>query len=171
MDQMFSLLLLPQQLPSCPSHVRLCATPQTTAHQASSSLGFFRQEHWNGLPFPSVVRETEVAQSCPTLHNPVDCSPPGSSVHGIFQARALEWGAIASSCRSQNNPGICQRHSHIPLHLTKDNPFLHSDTLLSLPVSIMFPQLIHLYGMSTMDSGQPAYLKNGYCQWYCGRKM
>ena len=35
--------------------------------------------------------ESEVAQSCPTLSDPVDCSPPGSSVHGIFQARALEW--------------------------------------------------------------------------------
>ena len=36
-------------------------------------------------------------QSCPTLCDPVDCSPPGSSVHGIFQARVLEWGAIALS--------------------------------------------------------------------------
>ena len=34
-------------------------------------------------------------QSCPTLHDPMDCSPPGSSVHGIFQARVLEWVAIA----------------------------------------------------------------------------
>ena len=41
--------------------------------------------------------ESEVAQSCPTLSDPMDCSPPGSSVHGIFQARVLEWGAIAFS--------------------------------------------------------------------------
>ena len=41
--------------------------------------------------------ESEVAQSCLTLHDPMDCSPPGSSVHGIFQARVLEWGAIAFS--------------------------------------------------------------------------
>ena len=40
---------------------------------------------------------SEVAQSCPTLSNPMDCGPPGSSVHGIFQARVLEWGAIAFS--------------------------------------------------------------------------
>ena len=39
----------------------------------------------------------EVAQSCPTLRNPMDCSLPGSSIHGIFQARVLEWGAIAFS--------------------------------------------------------------------------
>ena len=41
--------------------------------------------------------ESEVAQSCPTLHDPMDYSLPGSSVHGIFQARVLEWGAIAFS--------------------------------------------------------------------------
>ena len=39
--------------------------------------------------------ESEVAQSCPTLSDPMDCSLPGSSVHGIFQARVLKWGAIA----------------------------------------------------------------------------
>ena len=42
-------------------------------------------------------REREVAQSCPTLRDPMDCSLPGSSVHGIFQARVLEWGAISFS--------------------------------------------------------------------------
>ena len=41
--------------------------------------------------------ESEVPQSCLTLRNLMDCSPPGSSVHGIFQARVLEWGAIAFS--------------------------------------------------------------------------
>ena len=45
----------------------------------------------------TVKSESEVAQSCPTLSDPVDCSPPGSSIHGIFQARVLEWGAIAFS--------------------------------------------------------------------------
>ena len=44
-----------------------------------------------------VKSEIEVAQSCPTLSDPMDCCPPGSSVHGIFQARVLEWGAIAFS--------------------------------------------------------------------------
>ena len=38
-------------------------------------------------------------QSCPTLSDPMDCSPPGSSIHGIFQERVLEWGAIAFSVR------------------------------------------------------------------------
>ena len=44
-----------------------------------------------------VESESEVAQSCPTLRDPMDCSPPGSLVHGIFQARVLEWGATAFS--------------------------------------------------------------------------
>jgi len=74
-------------------------TPETATHQAPPSLGFSRQEHWNGLPSPSPMHESEseVAQSCPTLSDPMDCSLPGSSIHGIFQARVLEWGAIAFS--------------------------------------------------------------------------
>ena len=44
-----------------------------------------------------VKSEREVAQSCPTPSDPMDCSLPGSSIHGIFQARVLEWGAIAFS--------------------------------------------------------------------------
>ena len=49
-----------------------------------------------------VKRESEAAQSCPTLSNPVDCSLPGSSVNGIFQARVPEWGAIAFSAISKH---------------------------------------------------------------------
>ena len=52
-----------------------------------------------------VKSESEVAQSCPTLSDPMDYSPPGSSVHGIFQARVLEWGAIAFSERRYLNGG------------------------------------------------------------------
>ena len=51
------------------------------AHQALPSLGFSRQEHWSGLPFPSPMRESEIAQSCPTLSDPMDCSLPGFLVH------------------------------------------------------------------------------------------
>ena len=90
-------MLLPLLLLSRFSRVRLCATPERAAHQAPPALGFSRQEHWSGLPFPPSVRESEVAQLCPTLGDPMDCSPPGSSIHGIFQATVLEWGAIAFS--------------------------------------------------------------------------
>ena len=67
------------------------------AHQAPLSLGFSRQEH---LPFPSLMHESEKwkwSQLCLTLSDRMGCSLPGSSTHGIFQARVLEWVAIAFS--------------------------------------------------------------------------
>ena len=57
------------------SHVQLCVTPEVAAHQAPPSLGFSRQEHWSGLPFPSPMRESGVAQWCPTPSDPMDCKP------------------------------------------------------------------------------------------------
>ena len=63
-----------------------------------------RALEWVAISFSSawkwkvkVKSEGEVAQSCLTLRDPMDCSLPGSSVHGVFQARVLEWGAIAFS--------------------------------------------------------------------------
>ena len=83
------------------SPVRLCATPSMAAHQAPPSLGFSSQEYWSGLHFllqcMKVKSESEVFQSCLTPSEPMDCSPPGSSVHGILQVRVLEWGAVAFS--------------------------------------------------------------------------
>ena len=56
--------------------------------------------------------ESEVAQSCPTLCSPMDCSPPGSSVHRIFQERVLEWVAISFS-RESSQPRDRTQVSHI----------------------------------------------------------
>ena len=149
LDMLLLLLLL--LLLSCFSRVRLCETPETAAHQAPPSLGFFRKEHWSGLPFPSPMHESEkwkwsrsvvsdsqwphglqptmllrwwdfpgkstgvgfhcllpqyVAaatgaakslQSCLTLFDPRDSSPPGSPVPGILQVRTLEWVSISFS--------------------------------------------------------------------------
>ena len=72
------------------SHVRLFATPWTAAYQAPPSLGFL-------LQCRKVNSQSEVAQSCLILSDPMDCSLPGSSIHGIFQARVLEWDAITFS--------------------------------------------------------------------------
>ena len=88
------------------SRVWLCVTPWTAAHQAPPYLGFSRQEYWSGLPFPSPMHESEVAQSYPTPSDPMDCGLPGSSVHGIFQAKVLEWGAIAFSVGGYWKPQI-----------------------------------------------------------------
>ena len=60
-----------------------------------------------------VKSESEVSQSSLTLRDPMDCSPPGSSVHGIFQARVLEWGAIAFSAGT----------SYLPLELGANDNF------------------------------------------------
>ena len=82
------------------SHVRLCATPWTAACQAPLSMGFSRQEYWTGLPFPSPICYAAAAkslQSCSTLCDPIDGSPPGYPIPGILQARTLEWVAISFS--------------------------------------------------------------------------
>ena len=109
------------------------ATPWTVAYQVPPSMGFSRQEHWSGLPFPSpgdlpdpgmkagslalqtdslplshqgspfAAAAAKSLQSCPTLCNPIDGSPPGSSVPGILQARILEWVAMPSS-RGSSQP-------------------------------------------------------------------
>ena len=59
-----------------------------------------------------VKSESEVAQSCPTLHDPMDCSLPGSSVHGIFQARVLEWGAIAYWITSKQIESVVKKKTN-----------------------------------------------------------
>ena len=79
------------------SCVRLFMTPWTAAHQAPPSMGFSRQEYWSGVPLPSLSCYPAAAkslQSCLTLCDPIDGSPPGSLVPGILQARVLEWVAI-----------------------------------------------------------------------------
>ena len=82
------------------------------AHQAPPSLGFSGKNTGVDCHFLlqciKVKSESEVAQSCPTLRDRMDCSLPGSSIHGIFQARVLEWGAIAfseSQAEMDTNPG------------------------------------------------------------------
>ena len=92
-------LLLP--LLSRSSRVRLSATPETAATRLPCPWDSPGKDTGVGCHFllqcRKVKSESEVTQSCPTLYVPMDCSPPGSSAHGIFQARTLEWGAIAFS--------------------------------------------------------------------------
>ena len=76
------------------SHVWLCDSMDYTAH----GILLARIHEWVAFPFSNAQKwKSEIAPSCPTLRDPMDCSPPGSSVHRIFQARVLEWGAIAFS--------------------------------------------------------------------------
>ena len=76
-----------------------------------------------------VKSESEIAQLCPTLRNPMDCSLPGSSVHGIFQARVLEWGAIAFSET---------RHYTCLIHKASNT------VMASVQVTAFFPFIFHI---------------------------
>ena len=83
------------------SRVRLCVNPRWQPTRLPHPWDSPDKNTGMGCHFllqcVKVKSESEGAQLCPTLSNPMVCSPPGSSVHGIFQARVLEWGALASS--------------------------------------------------------------------------
>ena len=100
------------------------------AHQAPPSLEFSRQEHWSGLPFPSqhlkVKSEIKVVQSCPTLSHLMDCSLPGSSVHGIFPGKSTGVGCHCllrdlrlGSHNTEFLPGRCKVKSLEEMSLLK----------------------------------------------------
>ena len=98
-----------------------------------------------------VKSESEVAQSCPTPSNPMDCSPPGSSIRGIFQARVLEWGAIAFSVFfpsvqfssvTQSCPTLC-------------DPMNHSTP--GLPVHHQLPEFTQIHVHRVSDAIQPSH--------------
>ena len=94
-----------------------------------------------------VKSESEVAQSCPTPSDPMDCSLPGSSVNGIFQARVLEWGAIAFSAIIHKCTLFklfkCNANAYIfPLILSSIteiflNPYYVSETMLDIVENMM----------------------------------
>ena len=88
------------------SCVRLCATPWPTRlpHPWDSPGKNTGVGCYFLLQCMKVKSESEVVQLCPTLSDPMDCSLPGSSIHGIFQARVLEWDAIAFSENAANVP-------------------------------------------------------------------
>ena len=88
-----------------------------------------------------VKSESEVAQSYPTLSDPMDCSPPGSSIHGIFQARVLEWGAIADP--------LCAYKYTCIFTLLPLPPLLHCSAAFSLlwTCSVNNPKSLQLYSI------------------------
>ena len=106
------------------SRVRLCATPETAATRLPHPCDSPGKNTGVGCHFllqcMKVKSESEVAQSCPTRSDPMDCSLPGSSVHGIFQARVLEWGTSAFS-------------------ILLDNNFIYSRVYMSVPISQFIP--------------------------------
>ena len=132
------------------SRVRLCATPETAAHQAPPSLEFSRQEHWSlGFHFllqcMKVKSEREVAQSCPTPSDPMDCSLPGSSVHGIFPGKST---GVACHCLLRRSLESAEKN----LEVTKCSQLKKTPSCLPrwLNASLMWgsdfiPHLSHWY--------------------------
>ena len=117
--------------------------------------------------------KSKVTQSCPTLGNPVDCNPPGSSVHGILQARILEWVAMPSLRGSSQSTD----HTHISslLHLQAGSLPLRSDQIKSvaqscptlcdpmncstpgLPVHHQLPEFTQTHVHRVSDAIQPSH--------------
>ena len=106
-----------------------------------------------------VKSESEVAQSCPTLSDPMDCSLPGSSVHGIFQARVLEWGAIAFSDCHTSFSLFAENFLANPIFIiyTKMMFIIHTLTCLSekcitMKDSVQFSRSVVSYSLRPPDS-------------------
>ena len=96
--------------------------------------------------------ESEVAQSCPTLRNPMDCSPPGSSIHGIFQTRVLEWVAIAFLGYYNSTRGL---RSVAQSCLTLCDPMNCSTP--GLPVHHQLPKFTQTHVHRVSDAIQPSH--------------
>ena len=120
-----------------------------------------------------VKSESEVVQLCPTLRDPMDCSPPGSSIHGIFQARVLEWGAIAFSklvvkyihlfcswfCGARIQGGS---HGHFPPGASGAGGAIPRELLHSLQCHSLLVWLLHMLGLHIAWTSQEA----GQVLWY-----
>ena len=105
-----------------------------------------------------VNSESEVAQSYPTLSDPMDCSLPGSSVHGIFQARVLEWGAIAffefcheiSAIQSSSGSSSSSLDISTSAVLSSMKVLYTSTSFIRVRVSVFLALLIYLFSLSPL---------------------
>ena len=140
----------PEQNPVCPESSSVCCCCFQVASVVSDSVRPHKRQptrlpcQWDSpgkntgvgchflLQCMKVKSESEVTQSCPTLSNPMDCSLPVSSVHGIFQARVLEWGAIAFS-------EIFSIYLYLTLHIYSFFPFF--STYLLVLFSLLYSPL------------------------------
>ena len=110
MDCSPARFLCPRDSPGRNTGVGCHALLQGFFPTQGSNLHLLSLLHWQvgSLPLgppekPHILYVSEVAQSCLTLCDPIDCSPPGSSVHGTFQARILEWVAIYTDIKNRHN--------------------------------------------------------------------
>ena len=85
------------------------------------------------MPAAAVAAAAKSLQSCPTLCDPIDGSPPGSSIHGIFQAKVLEWAAIAAAKSPESCPTLCDPIDGSPLETTDAGLFCSCSVAKSRP--------------------------------------
>ena len=104
-----------------------------------------------------VKSESEVAQLCPTLSDPMDCSLPGSSVHEIFQARVLEWGAIAFSAPSIYSAIIRNTFESVLVKWMILEPIIQSE--VSQKEKNKYCILMHIYGIRKDGTDEINYLQ------------
>ena len=146
----------------------LLSTPVAAAAKSLQSCPTVRPQRWQPIRIPhpwdspgkntgvhchfllqcvKVKSESEVAQSCPTLSDPMDCSPPGSSIPGIFQAGVLEWGAIAFPSRVESvwhlyscRPGILPKLHGLAVGPQASHSLLNIRVLLAANKKNPFPK-------------------------------
>ena len=114
----------------------------------NTGVGCHSLLHWM-----KVKRESEVTQSCPTLSDPMVCSLPGSSVHGLFQARVLEWGAIAFSRIDHQFSSVQFSRS-----VMSDSLWPQNCSTLGLPVHHQLLEFTQTHVHQVSDAIQPSHL-------------
>ena len=121
-----------------------------------------------------VKSQSEVTQSCPTPSDPMDCSLPGSSVHGIFQARVLEWGAIAFS-RDQTMVEVIKRHlllgrkAMTSLDSILKNRDITLLTKVHLVKAVVFP--VVMYGCESWTIKKAKHQRIDAFELWCWRRL
>ena len=127
-----------------------------------------------------VKSESEVAQSCPTLRDPMDCSLLGSSIHGIFQARVLEWVAIAFSVLLPYDPAIiflCTNPKELKIHIhTKTCTWMFLADLLLIVKTWKQPRCPSAGDWTNCSKSRSGILLRTKKKWYhttkrCGGKL
>ena len=112
-----------------------------------------------------VKSESEVAQSCAILSDPMDCSPPGSSVHGIFQARVLEWGAIGFS-ESESYWWVNQCSDYLTFPLLLGKKIVWDAHFYKSKIKYSSACLYHLEDVSSTRAEAKNLILNAKCHFY-----
>ena len=151
-----------------------------TAHQLPCPWGSPGKNPGVGCRFllqcMKVKSESEVAQACLTLSDSMDCSPPGSSVHGVFQARLLEWGAIAFSAKHCRFWIISSSWDYESTHSNSGTRIAIlgllllqglSQTVLTGPgLGCCFPEILPNRGLTDGISYSPGLIFPHYSAWF-----